>query len=296
MSDELKAEEATPVSSHDEKGRVHIDPAAQNDSKLGDNATPLEEPSDGRAEMEAMKAEAAEAEAAEAPLEAEEPAAEEAAEEAEEPAEEEAVEEPAELWGGTGSEEGDAALQLLQSAGVTEEEAKAALYDAAVSGDINKVDIEFLTEKLGAAQAKLVMAGVRQTIADNEAKGQEVRKQVIDVVGDEDTWNKVTDYARKNVPEAELNEYRELISAGGAKARFAAQELVAKYNGDERNSTINAARVEGSSSAPPAVRAISRKEYSEGLAKAMRMQAGPKQEAAVAALQKARNAGKQRGI
>lgn len=294
MSDELTPEEVTPASSHDEKGKVVIDPAAQNDGKLGDNANPLPAESDGRAEMEALKAEAEAAEAAEAPAVEEEPVTEEPAEE---PAEEEAeAEAEVELWGGTGSEEGDAALQLLQSAGVTEDEAKAALYDAAVSGDINKVDMEFLTEKLGAAQAKLVMAGVRQTIADNEAKSQEVRKQVIDVVGDEDTWNKVTEYARKNVPEAELDEYRELIGAGGAKARFAAQELVAKYNGDESNSTINAARVEGSSSAPPAVRAISRKEYSEGLAKAMRMQAGPKQEAAVAALQKARNAGKQRGI
>tara|TARA_R110002012_G_scaffold96493_1_gene232521 strand:+ start:2982 stop:3821 length:840 start_codon:yes stop_codon:yes gene_type:complete len=194
----------------------------------------------------------------EEPKAEEEPAAEEAP--TEEPAEEPVAELDTDVWGETGNENGDAVLKMLQDAKVSPEEAKALLYDAVQEGDATKIDHAKLAEKVGDAQATLIINGAKLFITERADATQATVADIHKTVGGEDNWKQVADWGVKNIPEAEMNEYRELIDAGGAKARFAAQEMANKFNGDDANSSLTNTTVEPTSATPPATRAITRAE------------------------------------
>lgn len=146
------------------------------------------------------------------------------------------------VWGSTGDEVGDSVLELIQNSGLSVEETKALMYDAVKAGDPTKIDRDALVEKVGKAKATLILAGVENFVNTSKAKAQTILTEVHTTVGGEANWKQVTEWAKGNVAEAELAQYRTMIDAGGAQARFAAAELAAKYNGDSKNTTLTTAK------------------------------------------------------
>jgi len=240
---------------------------------------------------EEAAAEAAEAEAA-AATEAEEKAAKDKAD-----ADAEAENKPLDnsVWGSTGDEVGDSVLELIQNAGISTDEAKSLMFDAIRAGDINQIDVAALEAKVGKAKATLIMAGTRDFITRSADKAKTIVAEVHKTVGGEDNWSVITAWAKTNVPEAETAEYNEMIDAGGAKARFAASELAARFNGDAKNTTLNADTTEiiGDGVAPPKTESLTRGQYVERMKVAHDTGATP---AAIQSIKDARARGRAKGI
>lgn len=221
-------------------------------------------PQDGPPPSNAARAEAKAAKEA-----AEKEAAEKAKAEAEAAAEGEGDEEQGEeeldtsVWGDAGDDVANSVLLTLQNSGISTEDAKAMLWDAVEAGDPTKVDRDALVEKVGKTNATLIMAGIENVTSSNNTKLAEVNKIVHTAAGDEAGWQKAATWARENIPEKELAEYKVMLDKPGKQAEFAAKEIVARYNADPKNTALNAGKgkVEGDSKGAPAVEGISRREY-----------------------------------
>jgi hypothetical protein len=196
-------------------------------------------------------------------------------------------------WGTTGDPAGDAVMEIMQNAGMTQADAKAMMYDAITAGDVTKVDQAALIEKVGKARAALILAGTENFIGKQAAKGASILKDVNGSVGSEDNWKQLAAWAKTGVPEAELSEYRGMIDAGGAQARFAAQEILGRYNAvDSNNSIGDAAQITPDTNAAPANRQLTRAEYYAETAKAN----AKGDTVAINEIQKARERGRAAGI
>ena len=199
------------------------------------------------------------------------------------------------VWGDSGDEVGNSVLQTLQNSGVSTEEAKALLWDAVEAGDPTKVDRDALVEKVGKAKATLIMAGIENVTSRNNAKIAEVTKVANETAGGEANWKKASAWAVKNLGADELDELRNMLDKGGRQAKFAAGEIVARYNDDPKNTALTAGKgqVKPDGKGGNAVQPISRREYGEQLDKLHRRRGTP---AEFAALKAQRQAGIKAGI
>ena len=199
------------------------------------------------------------------------------------------------VWGDAGDDVANSVLQTLQNSGVSTDEAKALLWDAVESGDPAKIDRDALVEKVGKAKATLIMAGVENVISRNNEKIAEVSKIAHESAGGPDNWAKAAKWAVAKLPEKELNELRDMLDKGGRQAKFAANEIVARYNSDPKNTALTAgkAQVTPDGKAAPAVKPITRREYGIALERLYRKGGTP---AEFKALHAQRNAGKKQGI
>ncbi len=202
-----------------------------------------------------------------------------------------------EVWGSTGDDVADSVLTTLQNAGVTPDEAKVMLWDAVKEGDLTKVDIKALKDKVGDAKATLVMAGVTSFVEKQSARNTAIIKDIESVSGGEENWKTMAAWGKANLPEADLTEYRTMIDKGGAQARFAAGEIARAYNADSANTTLavseTPASVEGDGGGSPSARSTSRAEYVAELDAAHR---GNPTEAALQEITAARHRGRAKGI
>lgn len=199
------------------------------------------------------------------------------------------------VWGDTGDDVGNSVLQTLQNSGVSTEEAKALLWDAVEAGDPTKVDRDALVEKVGKAKATLIMAGIENVTSRNNAKIAEVTKVANETAGGEANWKTASTWAVKNMQEDELDELRNMLDKGGRQAKFAAGEIVARYNADPKNTALNAGggQVKPDGKGGSTVQPISRREYGDALDKLHRRRGTP---AEFAALKAQRQAGIKAGI
>lgn len=199
------------------------------------------------------------------------------------------------VWGDTGDDVGNSVLQTLQNSGVSTEEAKALLWDAVEAGDPTKVDRDALVEKVGKAKATLIMAGIENVTGKNNAKIAEVTKVANDTAGGEANWKKASAWAVKALPADELDELRNMLDKGGRQAKFAAGEIVARYNDDPKNTALQAGtkQVQPDGKAGKAVEPMSRRDYGNALDKLHRRRGTP---AEFAALKAQRQAGIKAGI
>lgn len=200
------------------------------------------------------------------------------------------------VWGSTGDEVGDSVLELIQNAGLSIEETKALMFDAVKAGDPTKIDRDALIEKVGKAKATLILAGVQNFITGQQTRAKTILTEVHTTVGGEANWTQLTAWAKTAVPEAELAEYRDMIDAGGAKARFAAAELATKFNADPKNTTLSTARtteIIGDGVAQTTTRATTRTQYVAELDAAHKRGAKPGE---IADINAARAAGRAKNI
>lgn len=197
-------------------------------------------------------------------------------------------------WGTTGDEVGDSVLAMLQNADLSVEDAKALMYDAMQAGDVTKIDRAALEAKIGKARTNLVMAGAENFVARTQARTQTILTEVHTAVGGEENWTALSAWAGKNVSAENLADYRDLVDQGGAKARFAAQDLLRQYNADSKNTTLGTpAEVLPDGTAPSTGRAISKADYFAELSDATRRGATP---AVINEIQQARNRGRKAGL
>ena len=207
-------------------------------------------------------------------------------------------------WGSTGHEAADSALTLLQNAGVTPEEAKVMMFDAVMAGDIASIDRAALEAKVGKDRAVLIMAGVTTFVNDKNTRNEQIVADIKEASGGEENWNKMTAWSKgqnaegkPNVSDENLNDWRDMIDEGGAKARFAVNELAAAFNADAANSSIAVSNanpaLDGDTRAATTARAISRTEFAEELNKANRQNAS---QAVIDEIHAARHTGRNKGI
>ena len=142
------------------------------------------------------------------------------------------------VWGDTGTENGNAVLEVLQNSGLTTDEAQALIGGAFLKGDVTAIDRAALEAKVGKAKATIIITGVKNEIADRTAAANAIVAEIHTVVGGKDNWDKVATWANKSVPDADLKEYRSMIDAGGKQAKLAAAELKALYEKADGNSSL----------------------------------------------------------
>ena len=200
------------------------------------------------------------------------------------------------VWGTTGSEVGDSVLELIQNSGMTQDDAKAIMFEAVKSGDLSKIDRDALVEKVGKAKATLILAGAQNFINDAATKNATIIGEVHTTVGGKENWDALTTWAKANVGEADLSDYRAMIDAGGAKARFAAAELASKYNADPKNTTLSSAKtteIIGDTKATSTARALNKSAYYAEINAAYARGATPSE---IAEINAARAAGRAKGL
>jgi hypothetical protein len=175
-------------------------------------------------------------------------------------------------WGDTNSEVGNSVLRLIQNAGGTPEQAKALLFDAVRDNDMSKIDKAELTNLVGESNATIIMSGAASYATEIAAKNVEIAKTVNEAVGGSENWEAIQNWSdNSDLPDAEKAEYNELLSAGGAKARFAATELLNKYNADSGNTQItDTNRVDPDVDTTTQSEAITAREYYKRMAMANR--------------------------
>ena len=200
------------------------------------------------------------------------------------------------VWGDAGGDEvAQSVMQTLQNSGVSTVDAKAMLWDAVEAGDPSKVDRDALVEKVGKAKATLIMAGIENVTSRNNEQIKQVTETVSTVAGSKENWDKAAKWAVASMSAEQVDELRGMIDQGGAKARFAAGEIVKAYNNDPKNTALSAGTKqltpEGKSTAK--VKGLSRREYGDAIMKLER-KGGTEQE--FAALRAQRKAGKAAGI
>ncbi len=166
-----------------------------------------------------------------------------------------------EPWPSTGTEVGDSVLAVLQDSGITLEAAKALVYDATATGDLSKIDKAKLEAAVGKARANLVLIGVGKFVADNAAAKAAVDTIVHTATGGKANWDKVTAWAKANLSTDEVDDYIDMVGAGGRKANMAATDLRARY--EDANGSLVDGTIIPTKTAPvvEAVKPLSRTEY-----------------------------------
>lgn len=212
-------------------------------------------------------------------------------------------------WVTTDSKEFNAAQSLMKAAGMTPAEV-ALVFDGAMnSGDLSKVDMDLLVEKVGEDKANLVIAGFTRYV---ETEGQAVLERtaaVHEVVGGSDNWAKMVKWARGKAKgdtafAGKVSDINDMMNGTSAfQAELAAKEFMAMYNADSGNSTVAAkaapaVAVVGQrvSPATPTVEPMSARSYSEAVEEASRTTRGADLAAKLVTLRQARAAGRAKGI
>jgi hypothetical protein len=263
------------------------------------------------AAIEAKKAE----EAAKAKAEADK-AAEEAKtpeQKAEEAAAQEAVrkqvaeETNAAGWMQTDDPSLQASLNLMKAAGLSPAEAGEFFNDALDTGDLGTVDQEALKARVGADNSELIMAGVTKYSADQSAEVLAKVNNIQETVGGKENWADMVKWSKAaaradEAVKSELTELQTMMNGSETQGKLAAQRMMEMYNADAKNTTIripSAATVNTPvpTMAAPAARSvdpISAQVYAEKI-QALTSR-GAQRQADMAALSKARAAGRSAGF
>lgn len=203
------------------------------------------------------------------------------------------------VWGTTGSAQGDAVLSLLQNSGVTTEDAKALMFDAIQSGDVTKIDVSALEAKVGKTKATIILTGASNFVKEQRDNANAIVSTMHTEVGGEANWKTIAEWAKEGVPEEDLNVLREMINAGGMKAKLAAREMKGLYEAHDGNSTLDKTEVIPKGGNPPQQKAsvpLTAVQYAAQLEKLNREHRGNIPEPARRALLDARQKGKAQGI
>lgn len=168
----------------------------------------------------------------------------------------------------------NAAVQLMRDAGMKKGDANKVFGKAFETGDLKDIDRAALVEKVGEQKAALILAGVMEYNNTTGSARMAAAKSVIEVMGSKENWATVRTWARaleKADPEwaAELDEYRKMIDIGGRSAKYAAEQIRKRYEGDPKNSSLSRTVVQGDGTVARIENPItSRAQYVEELKKA----------------------------
>lgn len=139
---------------------------------------------------------------------------------------------------------GQSVVNLLNAAGVKAKEANAFFAKALETGNPKDVDWGAIEARIGKDQANLAKIGFNDYYQRVYSKNVANKAAVLEVVGGDKNWNKMVKWAQGREGSdpafaAELEDIRAGIAAGGKNAKRAAEDLIALYEGDSKNSGLN---------------------------------------------------------
>ena len=174
-----------------------------------------------------------------------------------------------EPWADAGTVGGNDTLTYLQGTGISQEDAKALLFEAVQTQDLSKIDKEKLAEKVGGeAAANIIMRGMQSHIDELKAKAAEVLGILDAEVGGNANWQKIRTWAHGKLTKAEIAEYIGMIDKGGRFAKLAAKDLKERYvadgNSDPQNKEVTP-NANGQGKVDNNTQPLSRREYFETL-------------------------------
>lgn len=148
-----------------------------------------------------------------------------------------------ENWVQTGNVHADAAIEMMNEAGMSPVEGNAIFAKAIESGDLKDVDWDVLEARLGKTKALLVRTGVENYYNQEYAEQKAVTEYAHEQVGGEKGWQKIQAWAKsqENDPAfaKTLNEWRNALAVGGFAARAAVDAAKRAYEAAPGNSTLN---------------------------------------------------------
>lgn len=167
-----------------------------------------------------------------------------------------------------GDEAADAVVAMLKEAEVSPVDADKWFREAVKTGDLTKIDMKAITEKLGKEKANLVLIGVKDYYTRMNAAVQATVTAVHTEVGGEGNWTKIGEWASKKANTdkgfaEQLAEFNKMFDLSPTAAKSAARELKSLYEKDSGNKSLNTKIVEGDSTASGGVggEKLSRQEY-----------------------------------
>lgn len=189
-----------------------------------------------------------------------------------------------------------AAIDLMNEAGVSPIEANAIFAKAIESKDLKDIDWPTLEAKIGATKTRLVKNGIERYFNDVVSVQTAVTKQAYEIVGGQENWVKVKDWAQaqeKADPEyaKKVVEYRKALDTGGFSAEAAVKALKADYEAHPKNGGLGQNTIlRGDTQAVAGGTPLSRAEYTTELHKAHKRGAAAQE---IEALHNRRRAGMQ---
>ena len=210
-------------------------------------------------------------------------------------------------WMETDNPSLQASLNLMKAAGLSPSEAGEFFNEALDTGDASKVDQEALAARVGKDNAELILSGVTKYSTDQSAEVLAKVNAIQEEVGGKDNWAEMVKWSKAaaradETVKAELTELQTMMNGSETQGKLAAKRMLEMYNGDKGNTTLSGAKPTVSAAptptmaaAPtPAVEPISAQQYVEKI-NALTSRGGQRQ-ADMAALSKARAAGRTAGI
>lgn len=166
-------------------------------------------------------------------------------------------------------------VEFLKTAGVSVEDSNAIFGDAIEARDVSKVDKAKLVEKVGPAQAEVIMVLVNAAAEGYAKQIKEFEDVIHPLTGGADGFKAMKEWA--NAKEAvdpafkkTLDEIRNDIDTGNARTKKAAiTELYQMYK-DDPTVTIPANLQEGTGKGATSVEPLTRREYTDLVEKAER--------------------------
>lgn len=142
----------------------------------------------------------------------------------------------------------NAALNLMKAGGMSADDVQAHFGEAIATGDVSRVDVKALEEKLGKDNATLVLAGVTKWSADAGAEALEAARQAHEAVGGSENWAKMTAWAKQAVKgdkslRAEIEGITDMLNGNATARKLGAQEFKRLYEADSKNSSLEGAAV-----------------------------------------------------
>lgn len=179
----------------------------------------------------------------------------------------------------------DSVVSMLRKAKISVADAEQIFAPAAKDGDLAKIPLADLEQRIGKEEAALVVAAARSYWARKSAEIKTQAAELHAIAGGEAQWNSVVAWAQKRAQDdpkfaSELNEYRELLSSSHASARLAVKDLSNRYK-TERGGVIKMVEGDnaGTAGVAPAKLNLTRAEYARKLTQLET--AGKKEEAAL---------------
>ena len=209
-------------------------------------------------------------------------------------------------WMETDNASLQASLNLMKAAGLSPSEAGEFFNEALDTGDLGKVDQDALTARVGKDNAALILSGVTKYSTDQSAEVLAKVNAIQETVGGKENWAEMVKWSKSaaradETVKAELTELQTMMNGSEMQGKLAAQRMMEMYNGDKKNSTLRTPAAKASAPTPtmsaaptPSVEPISAQQYVEKI-NALTSRGGQRQ-AEMAALSKARAAGRSAGI
>jgi hypothetical protein len=194
---------------------------------------------------------------------------------------------------------GQAAIEVLKESGVDPNEAESFFAKAIKTGDLADVDWASLEARVGKSKALLIKTGVENFHGAEKAKVDATVTTVHEIFNGAENWDKVRTWAHgKEKADAgfkkQVEDIRELLDMGGAKAAAGARELLRLYNSDSGTKGLQNGRlVVGDATGTVIGAPLSRADYIAELKKAHNTGAS---QTVIAQIDARRRAGKAQGL